>query len=182
MRTLWQAHEEPILYGGMIVQKIIPDLTQAQHQISGFPFPEVLQNGLIPFLGKVGTVPQHGQQIVDGLSVSGGIVNDHPSLRRKDREILYRDELFEKLSRNVDDVFLMLDPGAKRVDYVSPNAERLLGLPAEVIKTDVRILDRLNPENQRTQKNDCLEGLQKNEQREFDTIDSVIAELEAKLG
>ena len=90
------------------------------------------------------------------------------SLRRKDREILYRDELFEKLSRNVDDVFLMLDPGAKRVDYVSPNAERLLGLPAEVIKTDVRILDRLNPENQRTQKNDCLEGLQKNEQREFD--------------
>ena len=90
------------------------------------------------------------------------------TLRRKDREILYREELFEKLSRNVDDVFLMLDPGANRVDYVSPNAQRLLGLPAEVIQTDIRILDRLNPENQGPQKKDYLEGLQKNEQREMD--------------
>ena len=90
------------------------------------------------------------------------------TLRRKDQEILYREELFEKLSRNVDDVFLMLDPGANRVDYVSPNAQRLLGLPAEVIKTDIRILDRLNPENQGPQKKDYLEGLQKNEQREMD--------------
>ena len=31
------------------------------------------------------------------------------ALRRRDTEILYRDELFTRLSRNVDDVFLMMD-------------------------------------------------------------------------
>ena len=31
------------------------------------------------------------------------------NLKKKDTEILYRDELFQKLSMNVDDVFLMLD-------------------------------------------------------------------------
>lgn len=42
-------------------------------------------------------------------------------------EILYRDELFMKLSMNVDDVFLMLDAQTDRADYVSPNAEKLPG-------------------------------------------------------
>ena len=38
-------------------------------------------------------------------------------LRRKDTEILYRDELFQKLSMNVDDVFLMLDAKTYQADY-----------------------------------------------------------------
>ena len=37
------------------------------------------------------------------------IQKNRTNLRRKDTEILYRDELFQKLSMNVDDVFLMLD-------------------------------------------------------------------------
>ena len=53
------------------------------------------------------------------------------ALRRRDTEILYRDELFTRLSRNVDDVFLMMDAETSRVDYVSPNIERLLGVPLE---------------------------------------------------
>ena len=38
------------------------------------------------------------------------------ALRRRDTEILYRDELFTRLSRNVDDVFLMMDAETSRVD------------------------------------------------------------------
>ena len=53
----------------------------------------------------------------------------HTTLRRKNTEILYRDELFQKLSRNVDDVFLMVDVKTTKADYVSPNIERLLGIP-----------------------------------------------------
>lgn len=49
-------------------------------------------------------------------------------LRRQNTAILYRDVLFEKLSQNVDDVFLLLDAQKHRADYVSPNIERLLGL------------------------------------------------------
>ena len=52
-----------------------------------------------------------------------------PPCARKNTEILYRDELFQKLSLNVDDVFLMLDAETSKVDYVSPNIERLLGIP-----------------------------------------------------
>ena len=67
------------------------------------------------------------------------------NLRRKDTEILYRDELFQKLSMNVDDVFLMLDAKTYQADYVSPNAENLLGITAEQIRKDIRILGKLHP-------------------------------------
>ena len=42
-------------------------------------------------------------------------------LKKKDTEILYRDEFFSKVSLNVDDVFLMLDAEKLHVDYISPN-------------------------------------------------------------
>ena len=64
-------------------------------------------------------------------------------LKRKDKEILYRDELFSKLSINVDDAFLMLDAATNEVDYVSPNVERLLGLSVGQITKDVRIMKKL---------------------------------------
>lgn len=64
-------------------------------------------------------------------------------LRRKDTEILYRDELFSKVSVNVDDVFLMLDAEALRVDYVSPNIEKLLGISEEQACENIRVLDCL---------------------------------------
>ena len=53
------------------------------------------------------------------------------SLRKKDTEILYRDELFQKLSMNVNDVFLMLDAKTCQADDVSPNVEKLLGITVE---------------------------------------------------
>ena len=58
------------------------------------------------------------------------------SLRRKDTQIRYRDELFQKLSMNVDDVFLMLDVKTYQADYISPNAEKLLGITVEQIRKD----------------------------------------------
>ena len=68
------------------------------------------------------------------------------TLRRKNTEISYRDELFQKLSLNVDDVFLMLDAKTSKVDYVSPNIERLLGIPWKEVRQDVRVLDSAAPE------------------------------------
>ena len=65
---------------------------------------------------------------IAALLISFIIQKSRASLRRKDTEILYRDELFQKLSMNVDDVFLMLDAKTYQADYVSPNVEKLLGL------------------------------------------------------
>lgn len=53
------------------------------------------------------------------------------SLKKKDTEILYRDELFKKLSMNVEDVFLMLDARTYKADYISPNVNKLLGITIE---------------------------------------------------
>ena len=63
---------------------------------------------------------------IAALLISFIIQKGRINLRKKDTEILYRDELFQKLSMNVDDVFLMLDAKTYQADYVSPNAEKLL--------------------------------------------------------
>ena len=65
------------------------------------------------------------------------------SLTEKDTEIRYREELFSTLSSNVDDIFLMLDARALRVDYISPNIEKLVGIPEEEARANIRVVDRL---------------------------------------
>ena len=90
------------------------------------------------------------------------------SLQKKDAEILYRDELFQKLSMNVDDVFLMLDAKTYRADYVSPNAEKLLGIEAGEIRKDIRVLGKLHPEKPEDPEKNDLEEIQVQEQKEWD--------------
>lgn len=58
------------------------------------------------------------------------IQKNRTNLRRKDTEIRYRDELFQKLSMNVDDVFLMLDAQTYQTDYVSPMMPEMNGYEA----------------------------------------------------
>ena len=87
------------------------------------------------------------------------------NLKKKDTEIMYRDELFQKLSMNVDAVFLMLDAKTYHADYVSPNVENLLGITVEQIRKDIRILGKLHMADQ--EKN-YLEEIKVHEQREGD--------------
>ena len=89
------------------------------------------------------------------------------ALRRKDTEILYKDELFTRLSRNVDDVFLMLDAETSRADYISPNIERLLGVPLEQVRQDVHVLRVLHPKDSPDRDKNFLEGMQCGEQCEW---------------
>ncbi len=91
------------------------------------------------------------------------------NLRKKDTEILYRDELFQKLSMNVDDVFLMLDAKTYQADYVSPNVEKLLGITIEQIRKDISILGKLHPEEVEDPGKNYLEEIQVHEQREGDS-------------
>ena len=90
------------------------------------------------------------------------------ALRRKNTQIRYRDELFQKLSLNVDDVFLMLDAKTAKVDYVSPNIQRLLGLPEDQVRRDVRVMAALHPKDDPDRDKDFLEGLLRGGQREWD--------------
>ena len=96
------------------------------------------------------------------------VQNNRQKLRKKDQQLLAREELFSNLSRNVDDVFLMLDAQTNRADYVSPNAEKLLGITAEQIQEDVHVLGKLHPQESAEQTMNYLTGLAVNEQREWD--------------
>ena len=91
-----------------------------------------------------------------GLIIQKGRTN----LREKDTEILYRDELFQKLSMNVDDVFLMLDAKTYQADYVSPNVEKLLGITVEQIRKDICVLERLLLEKSEDSEKNHLEEIQ----------------------
>ena len=114
-------------------------------------------------------------QIVTGIvaGLAAAIIllilrRNRTTLHQKNTEILYRDELFQKLSLNVDDVFLMLDAETSKVDYVSPNVERLLGIPWREVRQDVFVLDKLHPKGSSAHGKNFLEGLLSGQQREWD--------------
>ena len=90
------------------------------------------------------------------------------NIKSKNTQILYRDEMFKKLSMNVDDVFLMVDAKTARVDYVSPNIEKLLGITVKQIKENIYVLGKLHPQDTEGQRSKHLKGLLVNEQREWD--------------
>lgn len=114
----------------------------------------------------------HTIQIVAGIAAGLAVLvillivrRSHAALRQKNTKLLYRDELFQKLSLNVDDVFLMLDAETSKVDYVSPNIERLLGIPWREVRQNAFALDKLGaPE----QGENFLDGLLSGQQREWD--------------
>ena len=105
---------------------------------------------------------------IAAFSISLVIQKSRINLKKKDTEILYRDELFQKLSMNVDDVFLMLDAKTYHADYVSPNVENLLGITVEQIRKDISILGKLHMAEQGEPEKNYLEEIQVNEQREWD--------------
>ena len=114
-------------------------------------------------------------QIVVGIAFGLAVLvillivrRNRATVRRKNTEILYRDELFRKLSLNVDDVFLMLDAKTSKTDYVSPNIGRLLGIPWKTVRQDVHALAELRPQNDSDRDKNFLEGLSRGEQREWD--------------
>ena len=114
-------------------------------------------------------------QIVVGIAFGLAVLvillivrRNRATVRRKNTEILYRDELFRKLSLNVDDVFLMLDAKTFKTDYVSPNIGRLLGIPWKKVRQDVHALAELHPQNDPDRDKNFLEGLSRGEQREWD--------------
>ncbi len=90
------------------------------------------------------------------------------NLRKKDTELLYRDALFSTLSGSVDDIFMMLDAKNLRVDYLSPNIEKLVGVPEEEARADIRVLDALARNREIPMIFDQLIAIQPGQQLDWD--------------
>ena len=96
------------------------------------------------------------------------VLQNRQKLKRKDSELLARDELFSKLSINVDDVFLMLDAKKLRVDYASPNIEKLLGISEAQVRGEVHVLEQMLKGGEEVHILDCLSEIQPGQQLEWD--------------
>lgn len=96
------------------------------------------------------------------------ILHNRQKLRRKDNELLARDELFSKLSVNVDDVFLMVDANDLRVEYVSPNIEKLVGISEQQVLDDIHEIEHLIRTDESVHILDQLSTILPGEQREWD--------------
>ncbi len=53
-----------------------------------------------------------------------------------------RDVMFNALSNSVNDIFLMLNIEEQRAEYLSPNVERLLGIPVEEAKKNLCVMEK----------------------------------------
>lgn len=96
------------------------------------------------------------------------VIRYRKSLSKKDAEILYREELFATLSSNVDDIFAMLDGDSLRVDYISPNIEKLVGIPQRTIRADIHVVNGLVKDKQTAYILDQLPDIKPGEQSEWD--------------
>ena len=96
------------------------------------------------------------------------IIHNRQKLKRKDNALLARDELFSKLSINVDDVFLMMDANDLRVEYVSPNIEKLVGISEQQVLDDIHEIEHLIRTDESVHILDQLSTILPGEQREWD--------------
>lgn len=83
---------------------------------------------------------------------------NYKSILEKEQEIKYREQLFGILSNNTDDVFLMSSTDGNTVEYISPNIERVMGIPAKDVKKDLFAINRTLCSNE----NEIGEALMKN--------------------
>ena len=98
------------------------------------------------------------------------VLQNRQKLKQKDNALLARDELFSKLSVNVDDVFLMMDAEDLRVEYVSPNIEKLVGISERQVLRDIHEIEHLIRADETVHILDQLAGIQPGEQREWDRV------------
>lgn len=96
------------------------------------------------------------------------IQQNRQKLKRKDKELLARDELFSKISINVDDIFLMLNASNLHVEYVSPNIEKLVGISEQRVYDNIYEIENLIKSDESVHILDQLSDMQPGEHNEWD--------------
>ena len=99
-------------------------------------------------LSNVTTVTRQHRQAFDTF------ISGDRELEQKDKKLDYQERQFNifstYLSSNTDDVYLMLDSGANRAEYVSPNMERVLGISAAECLETPRLFNAVQTDSVQT--------------------------------
>ncbi len=105
---------------------------------------------LFYILGNVKLIEEGGELYYQRflLDFTSYKLEDEQKWAKKNKEIQYQEQLFELfstfLSDNIDDIYIMLDSEGQKVEFVSPNVERVLGVPWKSVMEDVAQLGRAN--------------------------------------
>ena len=78
------------------------------------------------------------------FTVVAGILyhKNRQEIRIKDEELSYRERMFEILSNNNNNVFIVMIPDKMEVEYVSSNSERVIGVRDTEIKKNLLFLEQ----------------------------------------
>ena len=80
--------------------------------------------------------------LIGAAVISFILIRGQNQSRKSITELRYRERMFDVLSNSVDDIFIMLDAANYGVDYISPNVERLIGIPVDEVRKDIRVLEK----------------------------------------
>jgi len=101
-------------------------------------------------LGNIKLVEEGGKMYYQRflLDFTAYKLKDEQRWAMKNKEIQYQEKLFEVfstfLSDNIDDIYMMLDMEGNRVEFVSPNIERVLGVTWKDVMEDLARIGRAN--------------------------------------
>ncbi|MDO5145557.1 MAG: response regulator [Eubacteriales bacterium] len=108
--------------------------------------------GLVPqnVVGRY--VEQVLRQTIVLTSLSFGVVvalmagllytRNRRTITRKNQEIAYREQIFELLSSNTFNMFVVIEPGTNQIEYASSNIKRILGFSDEDMKDTFSLLKK----------------------------------------
>lgn len=121
---------QPVGYQDCVLLGIVPESAASESLVQ-------IQRATVDVLVKI--------FLLAGLLLLVWIIQSYRKKTKKSvLEILYRELMFDMLSNNVDDIFMMLDSMTLTVDYLSPNVERLIGIsPKEISKNIYRLGDSM---------------------------------------
>ncbi len=101
-------------------------------------------------LGNVKLIEEGGELYYQRflLDFTAYKLQDEQKWLKKNQEMQYQEQLFEMfstfLSDNVDDIYMMLDVVERKVEFVSPNIERVLGIPWKSVMERLANVGRAN--------------------------------------
>ncbi len=103
---------------------------------------------LLYILGNVKLIEQDGELLCQRflLDFTAQKLQEKEKWAEKDKEIEYQERIFEIfsefLSDNVDDVYMMLDETGEKVEFISANVERVLGISWQSVRKDLSRMGR----------------------------------------
>ena len=118
---------QPVGYESCILLGIVPEAAASASMLE-------IQRATVDVLTKVAV-------LLGALIVIWIVLSYRRKTKKSNLELRYRERIFDMLSNNVDDIFLILDSRTLNLDYLSPNVERLLGIPQDQVLENIHLLE-----------------------------------------